>query len=60
MYRAAISAGAKSLYEPTHHFYGDRSSGVVDPSGVTWWISTHVEDVSREEMERRMKAGQPG
>ena len=60
MYRAALAAGATSVYEPTNHFYGDRSSGVVDPSGVTWWISTHIEDVSREEMERRMKAGQPG
>ena len=60
MYRAALAAGATSVYEPTNHFYGDRSAGVVDPCGVTWWISTHVEDVSREEMERRMKAGQPG
>jgi PhnB protein len=59
-YRAAVAAGATSIYEPATHFYGDRSSGVVDPSGVTWWISTHVEDVPREEMERRMKAGQPG
>ena len=59
-YQAAIAAGARSLYEPTTHFYGDRSGGVEDPSGVTWWISTHVEDVSPEEMERRMQAGQPG
>ena len=59
-YRAAIAAGATSLYEPTTHFYGDRSAGVVDPAGVTWWISTHVEDVSPEEMERRMKAGGQG
>lgn len=60
VYRAALAAGAKSLYEPTNHFYGDRSAGIVDPSGISWWISTHVEDVSREEMERRMKAGQRG
>lgn len=59
-YRAAMAAGARSLYEPTTHFYGDRSGGVEDPSGVTWWISTHVEDMSREEMMRRMQAGQPG
>jgi PhnB protein len=59
-YRSAIGAGATSLYEPTTHFYGDRSSGVQDPSGMTWWISTHVEDVPAEEMQRRMKAGQPG
>lgn len=59
-YRAAMNAGAKSLYEPTTHFYGDRSAGVEDPCGVTWWISTHVEDVSPEEMQRRMTAAQAG
>lgn len=59
-YQAAIAAGARSLYEPTTHFYGDRSGGVEDPCGVTWWISTHVEDVPPDEMERRMQAGQPG
>ncbi len=59
-YNAALAAGAKSLYEMTNHFYGDRSGGVEDPCGVTWWISTHVEDVSPDEMERRMKSGQPG
>lgn len=59
-YQAAMAAGARSIYEVTTHFYGDRSGGVEDPCGVTWWISTHVEDVSREEMERRMQAGQPG
>ncbi|HVL67471.1 MAG TPA: VOC family protein [Vicinamibacterales bacterium] len=55
-YAAALAAGATSVYEPTTHFYGDRGSGVVDPVGVTWWISTHVEDVTAEEMERRMAA----
>jgi uncharacterized glyoxalase superfamily protein PhnB len=55
-YRAAIAAGATSLYEVTTQFYGDRSGGVEDPAGIAWWISTHVEDVSPEEMERRMQA----
>jgi PhnB protein len=55
-YKAAIDAGAKSLYEVTTHFYGDRSGGVEDPAGIAWWISTHVEDVSPEEMERRLRA----
>lgn len=59
-YAAAMKAGAKSLYEVTTHFYGDRSGGVEDPCGVAWWISTHVEDVTPEEIARRMKAGQPG
>ena len=55
-YKAALNAGAKSVQEMADQFYGDRSGGVEDPSGVTWWISTHVEDVSPEEMERRMAA----
>ena len=56
IYRAALAAGGVSIQEMTTQFYGDRSGGVRDPSGVTWWISTHVEDVPREELERRMAA----
>ncbi len=55
VYRRALEAGARSLREPADQFYGDRSAGVADPSGNSWWIATHVEDVSREEMERRAK-----
>ena len=54
-YRAAIDAGATSLYEVTTHFYGDRSGG-VELGGIAWFLSTHVEDVSPDEMERRMRA----
>ena len=54
-YRQALDAGATSVAEVTDQFYGDRSGGVADPFGNMWWISTHVEDVSDEEMERRMK-----
>jgi uncharacterized glyoxalase superfamily protein PhnB len=56
VYERAIAAGGKSLREPATQFYGDRSAGVEDPCGNYWWISTHVEDVSEEELERRMKA----
>jgi PhnB protein len=52
-YRRAIEAGGTSLREPTNEFYGDRSAGVTDPQGNQWWMATHVEDVSQEEMERR-------
>lgn len=55
VYRKALDAGATSIREVEDQFYGDRSGGVQDPSGTQWWISTHVEDVSPEEMERRMK-----
>ena len=56
VYRAALAAGATSLREPANQFYGDRSAGVRDPSGNHWYIATHVEDVTFEEMEKRMAA----
>jgi len=36
-------------------FSGDRSGTVIDPFGHSWMIATHVEDVSAEEMERRIQ-----
>lgn len=59
-YAAALAAGATSVQEMATQFYGDRSGGVKDPCGVNWWISTHVEDVSPEEMDRRMKGAMRG
>jgi len=56
IYAAALAAGGTSVQAMTTQFYGDRSGGVEDPAGVTWWISTHVEDVGPEEMARRMAA----
>ncbi|MGH7481278.1 MAG: VOC family protein [Longimicrobiales bacterium] len=60
VYARAIEAGATALREPEDQFYGDRSGGVQDPAGNQWWIATHVEDVSPEEMERRMAAQRSG
>lgn len=54
VYEQALAAGATSLREPTNEFYGDRSGGVQDAFGNQWWLATHVEDVSEEEMMRRM------
>ena len=56
LYQNAIAAGATSLREPTDEFYGDRSAGVLDAQGNRWWMATHIEDVSPEEMDRRAKA----
>jgi uncharacterized glyoxalase superfamily protein PhnB len=52
-YRRAVEAGSESLMEPANQFYGDRTAGVKDPFGNIWWIGTHVEDVSPQELERR-------
>jgi len=56
LYARALKAGATSVREPADQLYGDRSAGVKDASGNYWWLATHVEDVSPEEMERRAKA----
>lgn len=55
-YRRAVQAGAKSLSQPTNMFYGDRSASVTDPCGNDWWIATHKEDVTPDEMARRAQA----
>jgi PhnB protein len=54
VYKRALAAGATSVREPADQFYGDRSAGVRDEFGNQWYIATHVEDVSEEEMQRRM------
>jgi PhnB protein len=61
-YRQSLSAGASSLREPRDEFYGDRSAGVKDAFGNQWWMATHIEEVSPEEMQRRAaaRAAQPG
>jgi len=56
VYKRALAAGAKSEREPKDQFYGDRNGSVVDEWGNRWAMGTHVEDVSNEELDRRMKA----
>ena len=54
-YKRAIEAGATSVREPVDQFYGDRSAGVNDQFGNKWWIATHKEDLSNEEIAKRME-----
>jgi uncharacterized glyoxalase superfamily protein PhnB len=58
VYRRALGAGAVSVTEMTHLFFGDRVGRVRDPQGNVWWIQSRVEEVDAEEMERR--AGEKG
>jgi PhnB protein len=52
----AVAAGAKTREAVSDKFYGDRMGTLEDPFGHRWHVSTHKEDVSVEEMERRAKA----
>lgn len=54
-YRRALAAGASSIEEPRDQPYGDRSAAVRDASGNEWWLATHLEDVTPEEVERRFR-----
>lgn len=51
----AIAAGATVQRPVIDQFYGDRTGTLVDPFGHVWSLGTHIEDVSSEEMNRRMK-----
>jgi PhnB protein len=49
----AVQAGAKITRPLQDQFYGDRGGGLEDPFGHKWYISTHKEDVSEEQMKER-------
>ena len=52
----ALAAGATVKQALKDQFYGDRSGTIVDPFGHIWTIATHKEDLSLEEVQRRMAA----
>lgn len=56
MWEQALDAGAEVVYPLELQFYGDKGGRVRDPFGHTWGLAQHVEDVSDEEMERRVAA----
>ena len=55
LFKRAVAAGAKPKMPLTDMFWGDRYGKVTDPFGHEWGISTHKEDVSEAEMEKRGK-----
>lgn len=52
----AVAAGAEVKSPVQDKFYGDRMGTLLDPFGHTWHISTHIEDVAPDEIERRLAA----
>jgi PhnB protein len=61
-FNRAIESGAEQVKPLQDQFYGDRSGTLKDPFGHVWTVATHKEDVSPEEMDKRMAAasGQSG
>jgi uncharacterized glyoxalase superfamily protein PhnB len=54
VYAKAVEAGAQVREEPSVFLTGDRYASINDPFGRRWSIMTRVEDVPREEAERRI------
>lgn len=52
-FKRTVKAGANVVRKPENQFYGDRSALVVDANEISWNLSTHIEDVTPEEMQRR-------
>ncbi|HKP98136.1 MAG TPA: VOC family protein [Fibrobacteria bacterium] len=55
-FQRAIDAGGKVKRAVQDQFYGDRSGTLEDPFGHIWTLSTHVEDLTPEQMKERMAA----
>jgi PhnB protein len=51
----AVGAGCEVIYPLADQFYGDRGGRLRDPFGHQWMLSTHIEDVDRDELVRRMQ-----
>lgn len=49
----AIAAGAEVVFPLEDQFYGERAGRLRDPFGQQWMLSQRIEQVSREEMDRR-------
>jgi PhnB protein len=55
-FKRAVDAGATVKQPLENKFYGERAGTLVDPFGHNWTLMTHVEDVTPEEMDKRLKA----
>ena len=56
----AVQAGATIERKVEDQFYGDRGGQFVDPFGHKWFVATHVEDVSPEELAKRAAKAMAG
>lgn len=53
IYSQSVAAGAKSVTPVEDQFYGDRTGTIEDPYGHRWFLATHKEDLTPEELNKR-------
>lgn len=56
LFAQALKAGAKSVRAVQDQFYGDRTGTLEDPFGHLWFLATHKEELTPEEINRRAEA----
>ncbi len=56
----AVASGAREVRPVQDQFYGDRSGTIEDPFGHLWHVATHKEDLSPEDLQRRLDAAMQG
>lgn len=56
LFEQAVAAGATVTRPVENQFYGDRTGTLADPFGHLWFLATHKEDLSPEEIDKRADA----
>lgn len=56
MFHSAVAAGGTVVRDLANQLYGDRNGGVTDRDGNEWWIGSHIETLSDEEIAGRYAA----
>ena len=54
VYHGAVDGGARSLQEPSNAVHGDRMATMIDPFGNQWTVASRIEQISLEELHRRL------
>jgi PhnB protein len=52
VFSQAVAEGAKVLMRVEDQFWGDRYGSIEDPFGHRWSISTHIKDLTEEELKK--------
>jgi len=55
-WKRAVDAGCKEVVPLADQFWGDRTGCLEDPFGHQWWLATHVQDLTPEEIRKNAEA----